>query len=64
MHQATTVLERIVSLLIAYCCILTLWCAGLDRLQKLIKGLDPDAEEEDEELDEDGVEDEVAFSHS
>merc|ERR1712166_905717 len=31
---------------------------GLDRLQKLIKGLDPDAEEEDEELDEDGVEDE------
>lgn len=31
---------------------------GLDRLQKLIKGLDPDAEEEDEEVDEDGVEDE------
>ena len=32
---------------------------GLDRLQKLIKGLDPDAEEEDEELDEEGPDEEV-----
>ena len=32
---------------------------GLDRLHKLMKGLDPDVDEEDEELEEDGVEEEV-----